>query len=139
MNTRITWLGTKKFTLSKHLSQLKFLTDECLGLPTILILKNSGCFVVTAKEVGLGGKSDSEILKWAIKENCVVVTEDLDLGNILLYPPSLHRGVILLRFRHSDEKEIHIVLARLLKDLKVTDFKGSLIVVDHDKYRIHKK
>lgn len=125
--------------MPKKPNKIKFLADECVGLPTIDLLRESGYSVITAKEANLRGKSDFEILKWAIKERRILVTEDIDFGNIILYPPKLHHGVILLRFRHSSENEIHIILSILLKELKPTDFKKSLIIVDPEKYRLRKE
>ena len=121
------------------LSKIKFLTDECVGLPTITLLQDLGYSVVTAKEAGLKGKEDFDILKWAINNKRILVTEDTDLGNILLYPPSLHHGIILLRFRHRLEKEIHATLKTALKELTSADFNKTLVIIDADKYRLRKE
>ena len=118
---------------------MKFLVDECVGLSTITLLRKLGYSVVTAKEVHLGGKSDIEILKWAIKERRILITEDIDFGNITLYPPKLHHGIILLRFRHKSENKIHNVLVKLLKELKSKNFKKTLIIVDAEKYRLRRE
>ena len=120
-------------------NRLKFLADECVGLPTINLLRNLGYSVVTVKELKLGGKDDFEILKCAIKQRRILVTEDVDFGNIILYPPELHHGIILLRFRHRLEDTIHTVLMNLLKELTPKDCKKTLIIVDSDKYRIRKE
>ena len=119
-------------------NQLKFLIDECVGLPTIVLLRKLGYMVITAEEAELDGKLDSEILKWAIKEKHVLITEDIEFGNILLYPPESHHGIILLRFRHSLEYKIHNVLLKILEELSIDDFDKTLIVVDADKYRVRR-
>lgn len=129
----------KRYTLPNKSNRLKFLADECTGLPTINLLRELGFSVVTAKEVKLNGKADFEILKWAIKKQRILVTEDVDFGNILLYPLKLHHGIILLRFRHRLEGEIHTILSNLLKKLKPKDFKQTLVIVDADKYRLRKE
>lgn len=120
-------------------NKVKLLADECVGLPTINLLRKLGYSVVTAKEVMLSGKDDLEILKWAIKNKRILITEDIDFGNIILYPPKLHHGIILLRFRHRFEDSIHNIISNLLQDLKPKDFKKTLIIVDPDKYRIRKE
>ena len=119
--------------------KLKFVADECVGLPTITLLRNLRYSIITAVEANLRSKSDFEILKWAIKEERILITEDIDFANILLYPPKMHHGVIVLRFRHRLENEIHTTLTKLLKELKPVEFKESLIIVDADKYRIRKE
>lgn len=125
--------------MPKKPNRVKFVADECVGLPTIALLRKLGYSIVTAEEANLRGKSDFEILKWAIKEERILITEDIDFGSILLYPPKLHHGIILLRFRHRLEEEIHAILSKLLKELKPTNFKETLIIVDADKYRIRKE
>ena len=120
-------------------NRIRFLVDECVGLPTITLLRKLGYSVVTAIEARLGGKSDFEILKRAIKEERILLTEDIDFGNILLYPPKLHHGIIILRFRRNLEAKIRLTLYRLLKELKPADFKESLIIVDAYKYRVRKE
>lgn len=119
--------------------KIKFLADECVGLPTILLLRKTGYLVATAREVNLNGKADIDILKWAIRERYILLTENIDFGNIVLYPPKLHHGVILLRFRHRLEADIHNTLITLLKELKPSDFNKTLIIVDADKYRLRKE
>ena len=125
--------------MPKKPNRVKFVADECVGLPTIALLRKLGYSIVTAEEANLRGKSDFEILKWAIKEKRILITEDMDFGSILLYPPKLHHDIILLRFRHRLEEEIHAILSKLLKELKPADFKETLIIVDADKYRIRKE
>lgn len=120
-------------------NKIKFLADECLGLPVTTLLRNAGYSVRTAQEASLNGASDLEILKWAVKEKRILVTEDMDFANIILYPPKLHHGIILLRYRHKLEREIHAALSRLLKELKPSDFKKALVIVDADKYRLRKE
>ena len=125
--------------MPNELSKFKFLADESCGLPTINLLRGLGHSVVTAKEVNLGGKPDFDILKRAIKEKRILISEDLDFGNILLYPPSLHHGIILLRFRHRLEADIHATLTRLLNEFKPTELRKTLIIVGADKYRLRKE
>jgi predicted nuclease of predicted toxin-antitoxin system len=87
-----------------------FLIDECVGLTTINFLRELGYPLITVEEAEFDGKSDFEILNLAIRKKCVLITEDIEFGNILLYPPKTHHGIILLRFRHNSEHEIHNVL-----------------------------
>jgi predicted nuclease of predicted toxin-antitoxin system len=125
--------------LPNNAKKVKFLADECTGLPTIRLLRELGYLVITAEEANLSGKSDIEILKYAVKEKMILITEDTDFGNILLYPPKFHHGIVLLRFRHRLEEEIHAVLSNLLTELKPKDFTKSLIIVDAEKYRVRKE
>jgi len=131
-------LRMKRYTLLDESHKVGFLIDECVGLPTINLLREFGYSVITVKDALLDGEPDSEILKQAVKEKRILVTEDIEFGNIILYPPKTHYGIILLRFRHRSENEIHAVLKMVLEEIQPDEFKGTLIVVDADKYRIRR-
>ena len=47
-------------------------------------------------DVGLWGASDSEILEWARRECCVIVTYDEDFADTRMFPVGSHAGVIRL-------------------------------------------
>jgi predicted nuclease of predicted toxin-antitoxin system len=66
--------------------KIGFLIDECVGLPTINLLRELGYSVITVKDALLDGEPDSEIFKQAVKEKRILVTEDIEFGNIILYP-----------------------------------------------------
>ena len=127
----------KKFVSSKNLEQ-KFLTDECVGSNTVGLLRSWGYDVLSAKEAHLFGKSDNEYITLAIRERRILVTLDIELGNITLYPPHLHNGVIVLRFRHDIEGAIHNNLKRLLEIILPEDLSHAVTIVDDNGYRIRK-
>jgi predicted nuclease of predicted toxin-antitoxin system len=128
----------KRYTLLDESHKIGFLIDECVGFPTANLLRELGYSVITANDALLNGEPDSEILRQAIKEKRILVTEDIEFGNIILYPPKTHYGIILLRFRHRSENEIHAVMKIALAEIQPDEFKGTLIVIDADKYRIRR-
>lgn len=78
----------------------------------------------------------------AHKERAVIITNDLDFGNLILYPPGSHTGIIVLRPRLDTREaidDVHNVLMRLLKELKPAEIKKSLIIVDKNKYRLRRE
>jgi predicted nuclease of predicted toxin-antitoxin system len=44
----------------------------------------------------LGGAGDPELLKAAIAEGRILVTNDHDFGNVLVYPPENTAGIVVL-------------------------------------------
>ena len=50
-----------------------------------------------ARDVGMAGATDREILDYASKNKALLVTKDLDFANTLLYPIHSHACVIVLR------------------------------------------
>jgi predicted nuclease of predicted toxin-antitoxin system len=80
---------------------MKLFADECVYQKTVASIKEWGHDIITAREVELTGKSDNEILEYAVKERRVLITADLDFSNVRHYPPSDHWGIIVLKIKPS--------------------------------------
>ncbi len=68
-------------------------------MPVIQALREAGHDVVAIAEVA-GGASDDQVLERALKEKCVLITEDRDFGELVYGRGRSSAGVVLLRF-HS--------------------------------------
>jgi hypothetical protein len=66
----------------------------------------------------------------------VLLTVDKDFANVLRYPPSAHRGIVVLRIDADNEARVHGVLLRLLADHPPATLDGVLAVVTEHKYRL---
>lgn len=62
---------------------MKFLVDMALSPKTVKVLRNSGYEAIRVNELGMGKSKDREILTYAKKNDMVVITADLDFGDIL--------------------------------------------------------
>ena len=121
---------------------MKLLMDECILAQTTRLLKSNGCNVRTIQELGKASSSDDTVISLAKKEKAVLLTNDLDFSNLVLYPPASHFGVIVLRPRLDTPgaiEDIHKILLHLLKELKPSQIEHALVIVDKDKYRIRKE
>lgn len=121
---------------------MKLLVDECVLGKTIELLKVAGYSVITLKELGKTSVTNGTIINIAKKQRAVIVTNDLDFANLILYPLGTHPGIIILRPRLDTLQainDVHKILMRLLKELKPTEIEKSLIIVDRNKYRIRKR
>ena len=97
---------------------MKFLIDECVLAQTAKILRENGFSVVTIQELGKASAINGTVINIANKEKAIIITNDLDFGNLDLYSLESHMGVILLRPRLDTLEAIegvHRVLLRLLK------------------------
>ena len=124
--------------MSKSL-KIKILTDECVSMNTVELLRFWGYNVISAFDANLFGQPDSTYLQTAIHEQCLLITLDVELGNIMLYPPHLHHGVVVLRFRHAAQDAIHHNLKCLLNDIPLESLFHAVTIVDGHGYRIRKK
>ena len=58
---------------------MRFLADENFNnhIFRALLLQKPGLDIVRVQDVGLSGKSDSEVLNWALVENRILLTHDV--------------------------------------------------------------
>lgn len=75
---------------------MRFLVDADLPRSTSRIINNLGFHAEDVRDIGLGIKDDSEIIKHAKQNNFIIVTRDLDFGNISVYPTKFQRKLTIL-------------------------------------------
>lgn len=120
---------------------MRFLIDECVLGKTVRLLRDSGFKVTTIQELGKSSATNGTVIKTAFQEKAVIITNDLDFGNLILYPLGSHPGIIVLRPRLDTAEaieDVHKILLRLLEELTPAEIKESLIIVDRNKYRLKK-
>ena len=120
---------------------MRFLIDECVLGKTVKLLKNSGFSVITIQELGKASATNGTVIEIANQEKSVIITNDVDFGNLILYPLGSHPGIIVLRPRLDTPdaiEDVHKILLRLIKELKPSEIEKSLIIVDRNKYRLRK-
>jgi predicted nuclease of predicted toxin-antitoxin system len=122
---------------------MKLLIDECVLGKTAKLLKESGFSIITLQELGKTSATNGTIITIARKEKAVIITNDLDFGNLLLYPlGETHPGIIVLRPRLDTPEainDVHKVLMQLLKETKSAEIRKALVVIDRNKFRMRKK
>lgn len=77
---------------------MNFLADESCAAPVIRALRHAGHDVLAIAEIAAGA-TDEEVLEQAVREQRVLITEDLDFGNLVFARGRPEAGVILVRFR----------------------------------------
>jgi predicted nuclease of predicted toxin-antitoxin system len=77
--------------------QVTFLADECTFTRTVRRMKRLGWEVERVQNLGLEGAPDEEVFRTAQDRGAVLVTTDKGFGDVRSYPPSSHRGVIVLK------------------------------------------
>ena len=119
--------------------KIKFIADECVSDKTIRFLRSLGYTVESVWDLNLRGAPNGRLIERAIKDKKIFITEDLDFSNIILYPPRLHHGVIVLKTSPKVEDAVRAVLKDLLAKSKTADFDKTLLIVDKNRYRIRKE
>ena len=117
----------------------KFLADECTFIQTVRLMRKLGFQVERTQDLGMIGAEDPDIFAKAQEIEAILVTNDKGFGDIRAYPPCSHHGVIVLKMSPDPQGvwQVHKALRKLLEN--ETRFKGTLFIVDVNKYRKRSK
>jgi predicted nuclease of predicted toxin-antitoxin system len=119
---------------------LSFLTDENISSETASHLEALGYRCHCLLRDGPRQLSDRDIVKLARREGRVIVTHDLDFGEIYFSMESGRVGVLVLRLRNQTVESVNDILGRfLLSDaLDTKQLQRSLVVLSETAYRVYR-
>ncbi|MFC1713704.1 DUF5615 family PIN-like protein [Candidatus Poribacteria bacterium] len=120
------------------MSNLKFLIDANMPRLVGRSLIAQGYDVVDIRDIEKPGIDDDSIFGIAQQAGRVILTRDQDFGNVLLYLPSSHLGIIVLRTRAQPSELIRDLLIDFLAEISEDEVCGSLIVLEKHRYRIRR-
>ncbi|MBS3816887.1 MAG: DUF5615 family PIN-like protein [Candidatus Thermoplasmatota archaeon] len=116
---------------------VKFFLDENMPNSSVDMLKDLGYEVGHARTSGLKGATDDEISKYAKDQKAILVSRDLDFGNVLWYPEGSHHGLLLLRLPHDfTAEQITQKLEKFLKEIEVEKLAGHITILELGRYRV---
>lgn len=117
---------------------IKFLLDENVPVAIGDFLRNMSFDVIHAKDIGMVGSSDDQIMEVARREERTLITFDKHFADVVLYPPNSHWGVIRIRIHPPVLDDVTEALAHFLKQFDMTTIRGTLIVLENDGFRIRR-
>lgn len=79
---------------------------------------------------------DERIFEKAISEGRVILTFDLDFGEIVAFSKEHAPGVILFRLRNTRTPHVTERLASVLEDCSQTVEKGAIVIVEEARHRV---
>jgi predicted nuclease of predicted toxin-antitoxin system len=116
-----------------------FVIDEALPRSLAEAIRASGHEAVHIRDIGMQGASDVAVFDYAQREGAVLVTPDLEFGDIRDFPPGRHCGVVLLRMpRVVTAPRLAGEVVRLLRGLTEADLRGNLVIVEPGHVRIRR-
>ena len=121
------------------MDDLRLLIDANMPRLITRSLTALGYDVVDIRDVEMPGVADERIFEIAQQEKRVIITRDQDFGNVLLYPPGLHSGIIVLKTHMLSSESIRDLLVRFLAEIKEDEVSGSLIILEKHRYRIRRR
>jgi predicted nuclease of predicted toxin-antitoxin system len=118
----------------------KLLVDENISPLTVEFLRKLGFDVISLIELGNKGITNGELVKLAISKNRIIITLDLDFGEIYYFSSKKKFGAIVIRLKTPTIEDINTVIGKFLEeiDFEKVDLTKSLIILDEKKYRIRK-
>lgn len=115
---------------------MRFLADMGVADRVVKWLRSQGHDVVHLREHGLHRLPDLEIVAKALAERRVILTFDLDFGEIVALAGGRRIGVILFRLHNT--RPLHVVdrLTTALTDSMVALEQGAVVVVEETRHRV---
>ncbi len=115
---------------------MKFLADMGISPRTVDRLHEWGHDAVHLHELGLDRLPDGDILDKARRENWIVLTHDLDFGELLAIGCAELPSVITFRLRNMRADNVNRHLAALLARHRSSLEQGAVITVTERRIRV---
>ncbi|MBS3151584.1 DUF5615 family PIN-like protein [Candidatus Woesearchaeota archaeon] len=115
-----------------------FLIDESLSPNLAVRLRELGYNAKSVREIGLKGSDDKTIIEWIINNKAILITGDLDFGELWYWYYGGEFGVIVFRIKSYKVETQYKVIEFLYKDKVLVNEKimHSLIIATPTRYRI---
>ena len=117
---------------------MRFLADMGVSLRVVEWLRSSGHDAIHLREEGLQKLPNGEIFQKAIREERIVLTFDLDFGEIVAASGGRSVSVILFRLRNTRAdfvvQRVKIVLDQSTEELA----QGAVVLVEDGQHRVRR-
>jgi predicted nuclease of predicted toxin-antitoxin system len=117
---------------------MRFLIDENLGLSYAKSLRAMGYEAAHVSEVNLTSTIDEDIVAYAINNDFIIITFDLDFTRIVALSQKVFPSIITFRMGEITVGEFEIQIIQYLPDLKEVILQGALVTIDNNGMRIKK-
>jgi predicted nuclease of predicted toxin-antitoxin system len=117
---------------------VRFLLDMCMDVRVVKWLRDQGHDAIHLREEGLQRLPNGEIFAKAISENRIVLTFDLDFGEIAALSEGKKTSVIVFRLRNTRISHVIDRLSEVLSDSNSRGAlaKGALVIVEESRHRV---
>lgn len=115
---------------------MRFLADGNVSPAVTRSLRRAGHNVRDVKEEGWHERSDEWVMRRARRERRVVISEDLDFGNLTRFPLQKHAGAMLLHFPDMRPREVAARLRRFLAGSDPRRLRGAVVFLEEGRFQI---
>lgn len=115
---------------------MRFLADMCVDVRIVKWLLQNGHDASHLRDQGLQRMPNGEIFEKAIREDRIIITFDLDFGEIAALTKSWRTSVILFRLKNT--RTLHVIerLSSVIERFEDALKRGSIITVEETRCRV---
>lgn len=113
---------------------MRFVVDANVPRSLTIWLRESGHDVLDVTEWDPDSQ-DQDIIDLAKAQRRVLITADLEFGNIRKHPIASHQGIVLIRPKGLRPEELLLLVQRTILELG-EDLSGKLVILDRNQMRI---
>ena len=117
---------------------MKFLADMGVSMSTVKALRDAGEEATHLREQSLMTMPDDQIVAKAIREERVILTFDLDFGDLLAASGGKVPSVILFRMRNQTPAAVTPRLFQTLKSCRDALDAGAIVIMEDSGYRLRR-
>jgi predicted nuclease of predicted toxin-antitoxin system len=117
---------------------MRFLADMGVSMRAVEWLRSSGHDATHLRDEGLQKSPNGEIFQKAIRENRIVLTFDLDFGEIVAGSRGGSVGVILFRLRNTRAGFLIQRLKSVLEQSAEELAQGAVVLVEDGRHRVRR-
>jgi predicted nuclease of predicted toxin-antitoxin system len=115
---------------------VRFVADMCMDVRVVTWLNSQGHDATHLRDQGLQRLPNGEIFDKAIAESRVVVTFDLDFGEIVALCKGRKAGVILFRLRNTRTAFVIQRLSTVISECADALTRGAIVIVEETRHRV---
>lgn len=117
---------------------MRFLADAGISPKTVDFLKQLGHEAIHVRTLGLQRASDVQVVQQALTDGSIVLSFDLDFGDLLALGVMDKPSTILFRLADERAESVNERLSTILSE-RITELEsGALILVEDRRYRVRK-
>lgn len=116
---------------------MRFLADESCDFAAVRALRSAGHDIVSVAE-SFPAIPDIQVLRYAVNENRVLLTEDKDFGEWVFAHNEAVSGIVLIRYPASMRATLGKALVSLVVE-QGAKLKNSFVVLEPGRARIRPK
>jgi predicted nuclease of predicted toxin-antitoxin system len=115
---------------------VRFLADMCVDVRIVKWLEQNGHDAIHLRDQGLHRMPNGEIFEKAIREDRIVITFDLDFGEIAALTAGRRVSVILFRLKNTRTNNVIERLSSVIERFAEVLKKGAILTVEDTRYRV---